>query len=430
MKSKALFIHLILAVCVLTMFLVPLAGSGEFVFEETPAKLPDATPGPGARQGLEPTPDLETASALGPTDELRPTVSPMPAPAALESNGNGESIVSFAEVEPVEHVGDLYAVPTKTPIENDTWPKEIVVTFGGDCTIGNTVAQSKSPLGFKAVVEREGFAWPFSGIVDILCQDDLTLVNFEGTLTNQEDRSEKLYNFKGPTEYSNILRLGSVEAVNLANNHFIDYGQQGQTDTMQALDDANILYCASKQTAIYETRGVKIGLVGNTFPYKDEQRDISADVKALRDAGCQIVIASFHWGSENEYNFTREQRKIGRAAIQSGADIVVGHHSHVIQAIEKYEGTYILYSLANLVFGGNVDPRDKDSYLAQVTFTVNEDGSLQGEPKLKLIPVLLTSQSKGTDYRPVIVSEEKDYDRIMKKIMNKATNMEGFVNPR
>ena len=402
MKSKALSVQFLLVVFVLAVFLVPSVGLGEFDFE-TPATADGSN---------EPTPGAS------------------PEPTLSEGNNGGESIVSFAEVEPVEHDGDFYAIPTKTPIENDTWPKKIVVTFGGDCTIGNTVGQSQSPLGFDAVVEREGYAWPFSGIVDILSQDDLTLVNFEGTLTDQEDRTEKLYNFKGPAEYATILQLGSVEAVNLANNHSYDYGEQGRIDTLRALDGAGIVSFLNKETAVYQTRGVKIGLIGNAFPYKDEQRDISENVKALRDAGCQIVIATFHWGSENEYNYTREQRKIGRAAIKSGADIVVGHHSHVIQTIEKYEGTYILYSLANLVFGGNVDPRDKDSYLAQVTFTVNEDGSLQGEPRLRLIPVLLTSQSKGTDYRPVIAVEEKDYDRIMKKILNKAANMEGFVNPR
>lgn len=412
MKKRVLIIGLLIA-----LLAVPVVGTSEFVFEETPVESHDTTAEPK---------EAVTEPSATPEPNAQPTLSP-----TVSSGGETGSIVSFGAVEPMDPSEvPIFVVPTKAPIANDTWPKEIVVSFGGDCTIGNTVGQSTSPLGFKAVVEREGFAWPFSGLVNIFSQDDLTLVNFEGTLTTEEDRAEKLYNFKGPPEYSTILQFGSVEAVNLANNHFIDYGEQGQIDTMEALDKAGIVYCRSKNTAIFETRGVKIGLIGNAFPYKDEKRDISGDVKALREAGCQIVIASFHWGSEGEYGFSREQRKIGKAAINSGADIVVGHHSHVIQSIEKYEGTYILYSLGNLVFGGNVSPDDKDTFIAQATFLVNEDGTLEGEPKLRLIPVLMTGESKGTDYRPIVASGEKDYERIMKKILNKATNMEDFVNPR
>lgn len=401
-------IKLIVVTFCIAMFLfgIPFLARGEFVFTDIPTEELNATPAPTATPFIDETID-------GVLDDT------------IDETAN-DSIMQFIDYEPEE----VFAVPTKTPILNDTWPRQIVITVGGDCTIGNTVGQSESPLGFKAAVEREGYAWPFSGIISVLSQDDLTLVNCEGTFTDNEDRTEKLYNFKGPSEYATILSYGSVEAVTLANNHSLDYGQKGKEDTMAALAAAGITYFDEKQTAIYEVRGVKIGLIGNSFPYKDEKRDISKEVKALRDAGCQIVLASFHWGSEGEYNFTREQRKIGRAAVKSGADAVIGHHPHVIQSIEKYEGTYILYSLGNLVFGGNVDPKDRDTYLAQLTFMVNEDGSLEGEPQLKLIPTLLTEMTKNTDYRPVLVEDTKAYDRIMKKILNKSTNMEGFVNPQ
>ena len=129
------------------------------------------------------------------------------------------------------------------------------------------------------------------------------------------------------------------------------------------------------------------------FPYKGGKKDISADVKALREAGCQIVIASFHWGSEYRDDFTGEQRTIGRAAIKAGADIVVGTHPHIVQGIEAYQDSYILYSLGNLVFGGNVDPDDRDAYLARVTFTVYEDHC--DAPELTVVPIRLTALDKG-----------------------------------
>ena len=252
-------------------------------------------------------------------------------------------------------------------------------------------------------------------------------MNFEGTLTESNDKAEKKFNFKGPAEYTQMLTLGSVEAVNLANNHYGDYGSEGKEDTRAALDEAGIVYCASGLNAVYEAKGVKIGLIGNTFPYQNSRRDISEDVRELREAGCQIVLASFHWGSEYEKDFSGDQRKIGRAAINSGANAVIGHHPHIVQGIEAYEGSYILYSLGNLVFGGNTDPSDRDTYLAQLTFTVHEDGRVEG-PALKIIPARLTALSDGTDYRPVL-SQGEQAQRIIDRILSRSSNMKGFVNP-
>ncbi len=335
----------------------------------------------------------------------------------------------FTDVTPAPEDAQQSTPAAQTaPAQEETgWPRTIVVTVGGDCTIGCTDGQRERADGFTSVVEKQGMAWPFSGLAEYFQHDDLTLVNFEGTLTESTSKVEKLYNFKAPAEYAKILTLGSVEAVTLANNHSRDYGDEGWADTKAALDAEGIVHCAKGETAIYEVRGVKIGLIGNTFPYKDGKCDIKADVKALREAGCQIVIASFHWGSENEYDFTRDQRNIGRAAIKAGADVVVGHHPHRIQGIEQYEGRYIVYSLANLVFGGNIDPDDRDTFIARLTFSVNEDGTAD-PPDLKLVPVRVTELDKSTDYRPVIAQGE-EWDRILKKILSRSSNMGDFQNP-
>ncbi|MDR0897667.1 MAG: CapA family protein [Oscillospiraceae bacterium] len=325
-----------------------------------------------------------------------------------------------------------YVMPTPTPYlppepTPDPWPKTIVITVGGDCTLGSTDTLRASETGFDAVIAEKGYDWPFSQLLPVFAADDLTLVNFEGALTESRDRVEKSFNFKGPADYARMLTLGSVEAVTLANNHALDYGEAGRADTMAALDAAGITYCAPNAPAVYEVRGVKIGLIGHTFPYKDGKRDISADVDSLRAAGCQIIIASFHWGSEYEFAFNRDQRTIGRAAIRSGADVVVGHHPHVIQGIERFEESYILYSLGNLVFGGNRDPQERDTYVAQLTFTVYEDGRAEG-PALKILPARLTERKSGTDYRPIF-AEGDEAERILKAILRRSYQMEDFVNP-
>ena len=307
----------------------------------------------------------------------------------------------------------------------------IVITCGGDTTLGCTAAQRKMKNGFDAVVAENGYSWAFSGISDILAQDDMTLVNFEGTLTESGGTKDKLYNFKGPAEYVNMLTFGSVEAVNIANNHILDYGRQGKDDTIRALEEAGILVSGEGMPAVYEVNGVKIGLIGNTFPYNNARRDISRDVKKLREQGCRIIIASFHWGSEYDVKYTQEQRKIGRAAINAGADIVIGHHPHVVQGIELYKGKYILYSLGNLVFGGNTSPDDRDAYMARLTFRVSGDAAEAARPdssdsslvSLEMIPIRTTSLAKGTDYRPV-VAEGTDGERIRDRVLRLSANVD------
>jgi len=311
------------------------------------------------------------------------------------------------------------------PEKEAAWPRTFTITVAGDTTLGSTDDLRKRADCFENVYAQNGPAWFFSGVRSLFEDDDMTLVNFEGTLTESDDKKQKKFNFKAPAEYADILTLGSVEAVGIANNHIVDYGESGKEDTIAALEAAGLVVSGNGLLGIFEKDGVKVGMTGYCFPYKDEKKDISADVRALREAGCQIVVASFHWGSEYMEDFTREQRMIGRRAIEAGADIVVGHHPHIVQGIEKWEDTFILYSLGNLVFGGNVDPDDRDAYAARLTFTVYEDHAQA--PQLTIVPLRLTELEDGTDYRPVIAGEE-DAQRIFRRIIKRSTNMKEFEN--
>jgi len=315
--------------------------------------------------------------------------------------------------------------PTEILVAEPTWPKTFTVTVAGDTTLGSTDELRKRDDCFENVAAEKGYGWFFSGLESLFGTDDLTLINFEGTLTEQTQKKEKKFNFKGPAEYTDILTLGGVEAVNVANNHTLDYGEQGREDTIANLEAAGLVVSGNGQLGIFEKDGVKVGMTGYCFPYKDGKKDIAGDVKQLREAGCQIVIASFHWGSEYRDDFTGEQRTIGRAAIRAGADIVVGHHPHIVQGVERYEDTYILYSLGNLVFGGNVDPDDRDALAARLTFTVYEDHA--DAPELTLVPLRLTELSDGTDYRPVPAQGE-EAERIVNRILKRSSNMGDFQN--
>ena len=312
------------------------------------------------------------------------------------------------------------------PIEEEpSWPRTFTVTVAGDTTLGSTDDLRKRDDCFERVAEEKGYGWFFSGLTALFGTDDLTLVNFEGTLTEETQKKEKKFNFKGPAEYNDILTLGSVEAVTIANNHTLDYGEAGREETIENLTQAGLTVSGNGILGVFEKDGVKVGMTGYCFPYADGKKDITKDVKALREMGCQIVIASFHWGSEYREDFTAEQRSIGRAAFQAGADIVVGHHPHIVQGIEQYGDSYILYSVGNLVFGGNVDPDDRDAYAARLTFTVYEDRC--DPPELTIVPLRLTALDKGTDYRPVL-AEGEEAERIVSRILRRSSNMDGFEN--
>ena len=131
------------------------------------------------------------------------------------------------------------ALLAEEPAQSEAvWPKTFTITVTGDTTLGSTDSLRKRDDCFESVYAEKGAGWFFSGTRSLFDSDDMTLVNFEGTITESDSAKEKKYNFKAPAEYVDILTLGSVEAANIANNHIVDYGDQGQTDTVAALEAA------------------------------------------------------------------------------------------------------------------------------------------------------------------------------------------------
>ena len=175
--------------------------------------------------------------------------------------------------------GDIPVLIETTP-EPLTWPRQFTITVGGDTTLGSTDDLRKRDDCFENVAAEKGYGWFFSGLESVFATDDMTLVNFEGTLTEQTEKKDKLYNFKGPAEYTDILTLGSVEAVNIANNHTLDYGEAGREDTVANLQIAGLTVSGNGTLGIYEKDGVKVGMTGYCFPYSNGEKDISRDVQA------------------------------------------------------------------------------------------------------------------------------------------------------
>ena len=165
---------------------------------------------------------------------------------------------------------------------------------------------------------------------------------------------------------------------------------------------------------IRRKNGLTIGLYGMVY-YKLDVEDMTREIAALREAGCDLVIVAPHWGAEGSYHPTQEQIDVGHAAIDSGADIVWGSHPHVLQPIEEYGGGIIYYSLGNFVFGGNLYPKDLDSALLQQEIIRDEEGVRLGQ--LTVVPVSVSSMETRNNFQPTPYGPgTEQYNRVMSKL--------------
>ena len=287
--------------------------------------------------------------------------------------------------------------------------KTITITAAGDATLGNYYGQDYS-WSFREMWDKQQDASYFlENVYDNFSSDDMTIVNLEGPLTHAEERREnQTYCISGDSEYVNILTEGSVEAVTMANNHRLDYFEQGTKDTVEVLNDAGITYAYDSHLGIYETKGIRIGFIA-----VDEVRQgagvekyLQEGIALLQEEEVDLILACCHWGIERE-NYPEEyQQSLGKKCIDWGADLVLGHHPHVIQGIEEYKGKYIVYSLGNFCFGANRNPADKDCIAFQQTFTFL-DGERQADTEARVIPCSISSVSNRNDYKPTPAKGEE-----------------------
>ena len=278
--------------------------------------------------------------------------------------------------------------------------RTVTVSAVGDCTLGTDESFNTS-TSFNAYEAMNGTSYFFQNVRSILEADDATFANFEGTLTTETARESKEYAFKGDPSYTQILTDGSIDVVTLANNHSSDYGAKSLTDTEEALDTAGIDYCIGDKIAVKEVNGIPTAFIGiyvlNDGMAREEQ--VKQTIAAAKQQGAKLVIVAFHWGTEKATEPDETQKSLAHTAIDCGADLVVGHHPHVLQAIEYYKGKYIAYSLGNFCFGGNSAPSDMDTMIFQQTFTI-EKGEVQAAAAATVVPCSISSTAGYNDYQP------------------------------
>ncbi len=306
--------------------------------------------------------------------------------------------------------------PTTAPTTEPPEPERFLLTFAGDCTLGSDPEHYGVMYSLIYTV-GEDYDYPFRNVAEYFRNDDFTIVNLEGVLTEStgERNTSSLFTFRGPTAYTQILTGSSVEAVTLANNHTMDYGKQGYESTTNVLSEADIAYVEKDGTALYTTEsGLTIGLYAAAFSI-----DIAGMKKAvadLRSQGAEIVIAAIHWGNEGQYRPTSQQTQQAHAMIDAGVDIVYGSHPHVLQPIEEYGDGIIYYSMGNFCFGGNNYPQDLDSVVLQQEVIREPDGTVRlGE--LTKIPCSVSSLPVQNNFQPTPYEEGSElYQRVLDKL--------------
>ena len=337
------------------------------------------------------------------TDPYVPGTLPTEAP--TEATGATEAPTEATEA-PTEEVTE----PTETEPEEQRY----ILTFVGDCTLGSMPKNFTTSSSFVQTI-GEDYDFPFRHVADIFKNDDFTMINLESVLADEGSGANKTFVFRGPTAYTNILTGSSVEAVTLANNHTMDFGKAGYDSTKEALEGAGVAYVEQDKTMLFTTEsGLTIGVYAACFTINEA--DMRSDIAKLRNQGAEIVIAALHWGLEGKYRPNSSQEQLGRAAIDAGADIVYGHHPHVLQKIEEYKDGIIFYSLGNFSFGGNTFPRDRDSAIVQQEILRDENGKVSlGE--LTIIPVSISSMAGQNNFQPIPYEEgTEEYKRTLSKL--------------
>ena len=396
----------LLAVCLVCVALIP-------VMNRPLDRAAEWTPAQGAI-ALDEAPVPETPA---------PTPEPTPIP---EDTGmtaaEALSLDADAGAEAVDYEDPEFADfgDGDEPVDEEVpeGPVTLTITAAGDCTLGGCLKHDTYKV-FRKYVDENGLDYFLKNVKGVFEADDLTIVNLEGPLTDVGTMTTKSgICFRGEPEWTAILTGASVELCNYANNHNMDMGQEGFDRTLQALDDAQLGYCVYDKVYHTTVKGVRITALGFD-KWTNKQDEVVAAVQRER-ADCDLLIVNCHWGREMHYEAMKDQKAMGHAIIDAGADLVIGTHPHVFGGVELYNGKYIAYSLGNFCFGGNTVPSDQRTMIFQQQFTF-ENGQLT-DGGINIIPCLVSGDPKRNDFQPYIL-EAKEGTALLKKIARYSINM-------
>ena len=369
---------------------------------------------------------LEAESASPTEAPAEESAVPTEQPAAAPTEAPAEETAAPTE-EPAAPTEQPSAAPTEAPAASDS----ATISLVGDCSIGDSIQYRKAASSYHTCIDQNGYDWPFSLVKDVLAADDLTVANLEVVFTTRTQHTDKLYNLVADADHASVLTAGSIELVNTVNNHCMDFGSAGYQDTLDTLEAAGIAHFGSinigrenapDQLGVQDVNGIRFGFIGFTYPQEADQKRIASRIATLREQGCDVVVVSLHWGRETHPTPTVGQMNYAKRIIDAGADVIWGHHPHVLQPIQFYQGKPILYSTGNFTFGtmSNVDPA---TGIFQLTYQKEE-----GRVQLASLSVVPCQTQRSPDFRPFVLTEEAQRQAVFSKLMLKK-EYKGFENP-
>ncbi len=309
----------------------------------------------------------------------------------------------------------LYDVSTITQSEETetqpqttlhTDPDTLTITFVGDCMFASNHGRSAEG-SFNRMAQTKPPEYFLKNFLSMFRSDDFTIANCEGVLSDndlpeKEVSTEIAFWFKGPTSNAEIFRVSGVELASVVNNHSHDFGQQGSDDTEQALSAVGVLPGRRNAVTYTTVKGQKLGVYCCSLYAYDYIYDILEKLGEMQAENCDLKILYFHGGIENQTEPEDWKIRACRELADAGADIIVGSHPHVLQPMEVWGDTPILYSMGNFCFGGNMHP-PKNTAVYQAVYTL-EDGAIAGREDV-LIPCATYSGSYN-NYQPYIVTDK------------------------
>lgn len=306
----------------------------------------------------------------------------------------------------------------------DSAPEEtVVLSLVGDCSVGDAFETDGVASSYHSVVDREGYAWPFSLVYGYLSADDLTVANLEVVLTEQKKHKDIRHPLRADPDHVNVLLEGSVEVVNTVNNHCMDFRRQGYLDSLAVLDTTGVRRFGTvnfqkedgfDDLLVVEVKGVAIGFVGFTYPHEPEIKACEERIRILKEEkGCDLVIVSMHWGREGHLTPQNGQVETGKRLIDSGADVIYGHHPHVLQPMVLYKDKPIFCSVGNFTFG---TMSDVDNHTGIFQLTYRRSG---GKVLLSRVRVVPCRTAGSNDYRPRELEDPEQREKVFSILTSK-----------
>lgn len=285
----------------------------------------------------------------------------------------------------------------------------VTLTFLGDCMLASMLGESGFNT-FNKLADIEQPEYFFMNFTDIFKNDTLTFANCENVFTDNNEllpvikNHSPAYWYKSKTQNAGIFKAGNIDVVSIANNHISDYGAEGRTDTINALESNDIIWSDHNKPLIFDIKGFKIAVLCTEMNSSGNISHIIPWIEKIKDISDYKIIY-YHGGTELSHVPDEGRVRASHTLIDYGADLVIGHHPHVLQPMEIYNGSVIIHSLGNFLFGGG-RPENRSVIFQQILLITD---NVITDIENNIIPIY----NYVSDYQPAIIENEAVKQRVI-----------------